>query len=41
MVTSDSPAAAAKTIRQRKATCCGVPCAAVHCSIFCCSTAES
>src|SRR5215467_5142257 len=41
MVTSESPAAAAKTIRQRKATCCGVPCAAVHCSSFSRSRAAS
>src|SRR5262245_17379265 len=41
MVTSESPAAAAKTIRQRKATCCGVPYAAVHCSSFSRSRAAS
>jgi len=39
--TSDSPAAAPSTIRQRKATCCGVPCAAVHCWSFSRSTSES
>src|ERR1035437_8182931 len=41
IVISDSPAAAARTIRQRKATCCGVPCAAVHCWIFCRSASQS
>src|ERR1035437_2764843 len=41
IATSDSPEAAARTIRQRKATCCGVPCAAVHCWIFCRSASES
>src|ERR1039458_5670679 len=41
IATSDSPAAAARTIRQRKATCCGVPCAAVHCWSFSRSTSES
>src|SRR5258708_4322798 len=41
MASLDSPFAAARTIRQRIATCCGVPCAAIHCSIFCNSTAES
>ena len=41
IATSDSPAAAARTIRQRKATCCGVPCADVHCSNFCRSTSDS
>jgi len=41
IVTSESPAAAAKTIRHRKATCCGVPCAAVHCWSFSRSISES
>src|SRR5580692_5464230 len=41
IATSDSPAAAANTIRQRSATCCGVPWAPAHCCIFCRSTAES
>src|ERR1700722_17955913 len=41
IATSDSPAAAANTIRQRSATCCGVPWAPTHCCIFCRSTAES
>src|SRR5215471_3198757 len=41
MVTSESPAAAARTMRQRKATCCGVPCAAVHCWSFSRSIAAS
>src|SRR2546423_5043275 len=40
IATSDSPAAAARTIRQRKATCCGVPCAEVHCRSFCCCNSE-
>src|ERR1035438_5742410 len=30
IATSDFPAAADTTIRQRNATCCGVPCAAIH-----------
>ncbi len=41
IVISESPAATAKTMRQRKATCCGVPCAAVHCCSFSCSILES
>ena len=32
-LTSDSPRPAANTMRHRKATCCGVPIAASHCSI--------
>src|SRR6202044_1852374 len=38
---SDSPAEAPTTIRQRSATCCGVPWAAIHSWIFCRSTVES
>src|SRR5262245_54702601 len=34
MATSALPAAAAMTIRHRRATCCGVPCAAIHWSNF-------
>src|ERR687892_11830 len=34
IATLESPEAAARTMRQRKATCWGVPCAAVHCWSF-------
>ena len=36
MALSDWPSAEAKTMRQRSATCCGVPCALSHCPTCCC-----
>ena len=38
---SASPSEAPRTIRQRSATCCGVPWAAIHSRILCRSAAES